>query len=335
MLGLTGAAFWGFSKRWTARRAANTGFSRPRSVPASFALPPTRPCYTALLGGTCSPYCDGARAIALDLAGSAYIAGVAFSSDFPTVNAFQAAKTVSFNYPGTAVAFVAKLNSAGSALVYSTYLGGGVGILPSGMYTSVAPLGLAVDASGSAYMTGAAGAGFPLVNAVQPVFAGGTSKTDAFVAKLNPAGNALVYSTYLGGTGQDEAWGIAVDSAFNAYVTGLTLSADFPTTPGAFQRALGLGRCGSYTECGNAFVAKLSPTGSLVYSTLLGGNGNEYALAVAVDSAGQAYVVGEAEFSADFLVTPGAWQTAVSCAGSSGSCASGANSLYAGMAPQS
>ena len=136
--------------------------------------------------------------------------------------------------------------------------------------------------------------------AFQTTYGGGNG--DAFVTKLNPTGTALVYSTYLGGTGNDYGYGIAVDTAGNAYVTGYTASTDFPTTPGAFQTTYGGGN-------DDAFVTKLNPTGTaLVYSTYLGGTDSDIGNGIAVDTAGNAYVTGYTA-STDFPTTPGAFQT--------------------------
>jgi len=150
--------------------------------------------------------------------------------------------------------------------------------------------GIAVDSLGNAYVTGQTiSTDFPTTNPLQPANGGGGG--DAFVAKLNPVGSALVYSTYLGGSGVDEGYGIAVDSLGNAYVTGYTNSSDFPTT-NPLQRYL--------AGIGNAFVAKLNPTGSaLVYSTYLGGSGLDYGYGIAVNSSGNAYVMGTT-ISSDF-----------------------------------
>ena len=170
-------------------------------------------------------------------------------------------------------------------LSYSTYLGG------SGSFES--GIGIAVDSAGSAYVTGDTNStNFPTTSgAFQTTFGGGFS--DAFVTKLNPAGSALVYSTYLGGSADDRGHGIAVDSAGNAYVTGVTASTNFPTTSGAFQTTFG----GAPSD---AYVTKLNPAGSaLVYSTYLGGVENDQGSAIAVDSAGSAYVTG-LTFSTNF-----------------------------------
>src|SRR5262249_30731285 len=151
-------------------------------------------------------------------------------------------------------AFVAKLNAAGYALVYATYLGG-----------DDAGFDIAVDGAGNAYVTGNTDSSdFPTTpGAFQP--GPGGSFGDAFVAKLSAAGDALVYSTYLGGSDADTGDGIAVDGAGNAYITGSTDSSDFPATPGAFQAGL--------RGFSDAYVAKLSAAGdALVYATYLGGS---------------------------------------------------------------
>ena len=191
-----------------------------------------------------------------------------------------------------------KLNPTGSGLVYSTYLGGSADDRGDG---------IAIDTAGNAYMTGSTSStNFPTTpGAFKTTFGGGVDEFfphDAFVTKLNPTGSGLVYSTYLGGSGDDSGLGIAVDPAGNAYVTGDTDSADFPTTLAAFQPALD-GPC-------DAFVTKLNLTGSgLVYSTYLGGSGCEGGGGIAVDAAGQPYVTGQTD-STNFPTTPGAFQTA-------------------------
>ena len=214
--------------------------------------------------------------IAVDAAGDAYIAGTTQSPKFPTtVGAFQTSGAF-INTVGLG-AFVTKFNATGSALVYSTFLGG------------ISATGIAVDSAGDAYVTGATYDVPPLKNAFQATAGGGG---DAFVTKLNAAGSKLVYSTYLGGSGQDYTTGIAVDGLGDAYVTGYTASTNFPTTPGALQTTLG---------AGSAFVTELNPAGSaLVYSTYLRG---AYAHGIAVDGSGNAYVTG----FGGFPTTPGAY----------------------------
>lgn len=229
--------------------------------------------YSTYLGGNSD---DVAMAVAADAAGNAYVTGYTFSTDFPTVGGLQ------HTSPGVFDAFVAKLNPAGTALVYSTYLGGNNGDMGNG---------IAVDAGGNVYVTGATSSdNFPTANPIQPPFNRGFS--DAFVTKLNATGSALVYSTYLGGTKLDEGLSISVDAAGNAYVAGSTHSTDFPTV-NPLQPAYG-----GFTSDG--FVAKLNPAGSaLVYSTYLGGIGEDTAYAVAADAAGNAYVTGSTS-SANF-----------------------------------
>jgi hypothetical protein len=225
--------------------------------------------YSTYLGG--SGY-DVSDAIAVDSSGNAYVTGYTQSTDFPTKNPFQVASG------GEVSVFVAKLNPTGSALVYSTYLGGSA---------DDAGYGIAVDSAGNAYVTGATvSTTFPTKNPLQATNGGGGS--DAFVSKFNATGSALVYSTYLGGTDVDGGSGIAVDSAGNAYVTGATRSTDFPTTPGAFQTA--------YGGVQDAFVSKLNASGSaLLYSTYLGGSGEDESNGIAVDNSGDAYVIGETQ----------------------------------------
>jgi hypothetical protein len=200
-----------------------------------------------------------------------------------------------------------KLNPSGSALVYSTYLGGS---------NSEFGFGIAADSSGSAYVVGSTASNdFPTTpGAFQTTFGGGTCGTapcpDAFVTKFDPTGSTLVYSTYLGGSDRDEALGIALDSSNNAYITGDTSSADFQTTLGAFQIQLGGGTCFG-APCPDAFVTKLDPTGStLVYSTYLGGNNEDAGAGIALDSSGNAYVTGDTN-SSNFPTTPGAFQTSL------------------------
>ena len=211
---------------------------------------------------------DNARGIALDGTGAVYIVGDTDSVNFPTQNPIQA------TLRGTSDAFVVKVNPSGSSVVYSTLLGGSLTEFGNG---------ITVDGSGNAYIVGnTASSDFPTANALQATKAGAT---DVFVAKINAAGSALVYSTYLGGTDYDFGYGIALDGNGGAVVVGQTASADFPTlTP--VQQTFGGG--------GDAFVSKLSASGStLLYSTFLGGSGQDIAYAVALDSMGNAYVTGD------------------------------------------
>jgi len=246
--------------------------------------------YSTYLGGSNA---DDGLGIAVDSAGNAYVIGFTYSTDFPvTPGAFQTVCNGGSGCSQYGDAFVAKINAAGSALVYSTYLGGN-------SYDTSSRA--AVDSSGNAYVTGqTSSTDFPTTpGAFQTIFGG---RSDAFVTKFNPSGSALVYSTYLGGSLWDEGSGIAVDSAGNAYVTGATGSADFPTM-NPLQPTFG----GGYDD---AFVSKLNSTGSqLVYSTYLGGSGQDGGASIAVDGAHNAYITGGTS-STNFPVTPGAFQTA-------------------------
>jgi uncharacterized protein (TIGR03437 family) len=176
-------------------------------------------------------------------------------------------------------AFVTKLTPAGNALAYSTYLGG------SG---TDAAYGIAVDAAGSAYVTGSAtSTNFPTTRSAYQTSIPGPSSV--FVTKLAATGQALAYSTYLGGNTDDYGAGIAVDAAGSAYVTGYTASSNFPIQS-PYQASY---QGGPVSGPDDAFATKLNPTGSgVVFSTYLGGNGTDFAAGIAVDGAGSAYVVG-------------------------------------------
>ena len=307
--------------------------------------------YSTYLGGSAG---ESAAAIAVGPDGNAFVTGMSYSTDFPLVDAEQA------SYPGDGAMFVAKFNAEGSGLVYSTYFGN------SDTDTVHA---IAVDNTGSAYIVGSTmSQEFPLKNPLYSTLEGYDS--DAFITKFSPLGNALVYSTYLGGSGYDSASTVAVDASHNAYIGGSTSSTDFPVTAGAYQTS-----CSANTTCGfvakvnaaesaltwstyfgplatpnynptvaaiavdsrggvyltggttgglpvtagapqptfggieDAYVAKLSNTGdSLPYCTYLGGAEWDIGNAIAVDSAGNAYVAGETE-SSNLPVTTGALQT--------------------------
>ncbi len=220
-----------------------------------------------------STYLDGMQAdeglaIAVDSQGSAYVTGYTASTDFPTASPYQAT-----NGGGQDV-FITKLNSTGSALVYSTYLGGAGDDVGYGIF---------LDGSNNAYVAGkTASSNFPLQAAYQGTFGG---VTDAFVTKLNASGNALTFSTYLGGSAEDEARGIVVNSSGNAFLTGLTASTTFPTL-NPIQSANGGG-------VSDAFVTQFNTAGSgLVYSTYLGGSATDEGHGIALDSTGRAYVTG-------------------------------------------
>jgi hypothetical protein len=252
--------------------------------------------YTTFLGGNSAENGEG---IAVNSAGNAFVAGTTQSPNFPTTTGAFKRTGAAQNF---ADVFVTKLNAAGTALVYSTFVGG------SNMEFGH---GLAIDAAGNAYVTGTtkssnfpttAGAFDRTINFPPNCPRCTTDTTDGFVFKLNAAGSALSYSTYLGGTDIDSPRGIAVDGSGSAFVTGETLSStDFPTTAGAFSRTLQ----GEY----DMFVTKLNPGGSaLAYSTLLGGTLSDNGQRISVDGAGNAYAVGFSR-SPDFPTTPGAFDT--------------------------
>lgn len=237
--------------------------------------------FSTYLGG--SGY-DIGHGIAVDRLGNVYVAGQTKGSiNYPTKKPIQKA-------PSRYDAFVAKLNKSGTALIYSTYLGGS---------KDDSANDIAVDNQGNAYITGkTASNNFPTKNALQK-----DKGNDSFVTKLNASGSALVYSTYLGGqVSIDEGHGIAVDKSGNAYVTGtvyvpIFCTSDFPTTKNAFQPVFGCSR--------DAFVTKFNASGSaLVYSTFLGGDSSEWGNDIAVDGSGNAYVTGEAlePFSVNFPI---------------------------------
>ena len=247
--------------------------------------------YSMYLGG--GGY-DVAVGIAVDATGAASVAGYTTSSDFPTTRgAFDTALGGHYD------AFVTKLSADGASLAYSTYLGGG---------GDEAGYGIAVDATGAAYVTGNTASGdFPTRSgAFETSDAFDTvNESDAFVTKLSTDGTSLAYSTYLGGGGFDGGWDIAVDATGAAYVTGKTASSDFPTTSGAFQTSDAFDTVNE----SDAFVTKLSADGaSLAYSTYLGGGGSDGAYGIAVDATGAASVAGYTT-SSDFPTTSGAFDT--------------------------
>ena len=232
--------------------------------------------YSTYLGGSDMDY---GNAIAVDASGNAYITGYTASTNFPVLNAAQSSPgggTCSDGEEAVACfdAFVTRLNSSGTAVLYSTYVGGS---------NEDYGASIAVDGSGDAYVAGYTNStNFPVHGAIQPQNAGGW---DAFVLELGPTGS-LIYSTYWGGSADDIGTGIALDSAGGAYLSGYTDSANFPITSGAVQTTYGGGTH-------NAFAVKFnSGGGSLGYSTFLGGGGDDYAYGVAVDEKGDAYLGG-------------------------------------------
>ncbi len=239
--------------------------------------------YSTYVGGSGGEADNGRGGpIAVDGSGAVIVAGNSRSLNFATSGAAQT------THAGDDDALVVKLNAAGSAILWATYLGG------TGLDQ---PSRLAVDSGGAVYVCGSTMSNnFPTQAPLQASLGG---STDAFVTKLSASGSSLTWSTYLGGSGGAAAWGIAVDSSGATYVTG-GAGGGFPTTPGAFQTA----RAGS----NDAFVAKIDSSGaSLAYSTYLGGatapgtSATDYGTAIAVDSSGAAYVVGQTA-STDFPV---------------------------------
>jgi Beta-propeller repeat len=262
--------------------------------------------YSTFVGGTGPAQGDNvggdqSTSIAVDGDGNAYVVGTTSSTDFPiTPGTYQT------TYPtgASSVAFVLKLNPSGTGLIYCSF------------FSKAIATAIAVDSAGNAYLTGSALPDFPTTAGVfQPASqcrtAGGAN---AFVAKLNATGSTLLFSTFIGGsgnagfdgfTGCESASGIALDNSDNIYIAGATYSHDFPVTSGAFQTT---NRANNAVNPKTAFVTKLNSTGTaLVFSTYLGGNELDFASGIAVDGSANAYVVGSAS-SSDFPVTPGVVQ---------------------------
>jgi hypothetical protein len=255
--------------------------------------------YATYLG---SPGQDEIDAAAVDRHGDLFVSGFA-GDGFPTTpgaldRTFNGAADCCNGLLGDA--FVAELSADGSRLLYATYLGG------SGREQT---LGLALDHDGSVVVTGVTGSSnFPTTpGALEPSFGGGTGNVerdvpgDAFAAKLDPSGSRLIYSTYLGGSGDDAGQGVALDRAGNAYFTGKTESPGFPTTPGALKPSYG-----PPAPDLNAYVTKLDRAGRLVWSTFLGGATFDFGQGIAVDERDDVYVSGVTVDG--FPVTPGATQ---------------------------
>jgi Beta-propeller repeat len=248
--------------------------------------------YSTYLGG--SGFEEG-NDLVIDRAGNAYVTGATDSPDFPTKNPLQPALGGGGTGGGMNDAFVAKLGRNGTALLYSTYLGG------DGEDEGAA---IALDAAGQAYVTGVTrSANFPTVSPLQSALSG---LSDMFVARLDPSGSALRYSTYLGGSGEDEGAGIAVDRQGCIYLTGVTRSPDFPTLrvlqpiPEPPPNPTGL------LASASAFITRLNDAG-LIYSSYLGGGDLDLGSEIVLDSQGDAYIVGYT-VSDDFPTTPGAFQ---------------------------
>ena len=262
--------------------------------------------YSSVIGGSLNENAFGFAGIAVDGAGNAYLTGTTEGPDFPRVNQIPGACLGSCGGRNAQDGFVTKINAAGSALVYSSYVGS------SG--TDIG-FGIAVDSSGNAYLTGLTlSSDFPRVNQIPSACngeCGNSLNYDVYVTKINAAGSALVYSSYLGGSDQDYGRGIAVDASGNAYVGGRASSTDFPAV-GQIPDVCAQNSCG-------AFAAKINAAGNaLVYSSRFGGSNGTQAHAIAVDTAGSTYLTGETQ-SADFPLLnqiPGACK---------GTCGTGAN----------
>jgi hypothetical protein len=240
--------------------------------------------FATLLGG--SSY-DSADALAVDASGAIMVAGYTESTDFPaTPGAYD---TV---LGGSTDAFVAKLDASGSALVWATFLGGSA-------IDYVQSQALAVDPTGGVVVSGVTySANFPTTPGAYDTTLDGP--TDAFVAKLDAAGGALVWSTFLGGSGIDEVLSLAVDAAGAAVVCGYTYASNFPTTAGAYDT--------TFNGAPDAFVTKLNAGGTaLAWSTFLGGSSDDGAVALTLDASG--IVVAGETYSANFPTTPGAYDT--------------------------
>ena len=240
--------------------------------------------YSTFIGGNNYDYGEG---ISVDVNGYVYLIGLTFSNDFPTTSG-----AYDTTYNGGGDVFVAKLSPMGDTLVYSTFIGG------TGYDWCFS---IVVDTNENAEITGQTDSSdFPTtLGAYDPVFSGG--HYDGFVAKLTPAGDTLVYSTFIGGTDVEYCYDIAVDANDYVYVTGDTESSNFPTTPGSYDD--------SYNGHSDGFVAKLTPAGdTLVYSTFIGGTSFDDSIGITVDVEGFAYLTGRTA-SSDFPTTPGAYDT--------------------------
>jgi len=247
--------------------------------------------YSTYIGGAGN---DEARAITFNVNGEVYTTGSTSSSDFPVNSGFQMTKSSAVD------AYISKINAAGSAFIYSSYLGGSNGNGDDFGYA------IAADDNDNAYVTGkTAATTFPTVSPLQQTYGGGAS--DIFVAKIHPLGSSVLYATYLGGSGNEVANGIGVDSNENIYITGSTTSANFPVVYSSYDSA-----CGTDGSCdGNnydAFVAKITTDGSaLSYSTYIGGSADDFATAIAVSAAGSAYIsgyTGSANFPSKSAIQP-------------------------------
>ncbi len=242
--------------------------------------------WATYIGGSCR---DRARGLALDPSGNVYLTGWTESTDFPTVNPFQPAVA------GFIDAFAAKFDPTGTNLLYCTYLGGNYNDWPEK---------IAVNAAGEAFLCGStldnnASPGFPTTpGSIQPVYGGGSYQADAYLTKLNAAGNGLVYSTYLGGTGWDWAYSIRINAADEVFLTGKAQT-NFPTTPGSFQPVT--------AGNGDVFVSRINAAGSgFIYSTFIGGANSEVGNSIVINAADEAFITGNTS-STNYPCTAGAY----------------------------
>ncbi len=225
-----------------------------------------------------APHRDQIFRLAVDDQGIVYATGMTSSPDFPLVHPIQS------HYGGDwDDAFVLKFDPWHNKMLYSTFLGG------EGRDEG---WGIDVDKNGNAYITGhTTSRSFPVTNAVQPWLGG---EADVFVTKINSGGDALLYSTYIGGTGVDKAWGLALDTLKNVYITGETKSTNFPVTQYALQQMFQGGET-------DAFVLRFAPNGDLEYASYLGGSSNDLGWSVAVDNNQLVHLTGHTA-SANFPV---------------------------------
>lgn len=258
---------------------------------AKFDNSATNVIYLSYLGGSVD---DVALGLAVDAQGSAYVTGYTDSPDFPRTSAlFNAISGTPYPivnvYPTDA--FVTKLGPLGTNLIYSTFLGG------NGVDSGV---GIALDPAGNAYVAGyTQSTNFPTANVSGGFtnYSGGYQvNDDAFVTKIGPAGTNLVYSMFLGGTNLDHANDVAADAAGFAYVTGFTLSTNYPVTANAFQPWL--------AGAADAFVTVVDPGGNLSTSTYLGGVGTNEAYRLTLDADANIYVTGMTLGDPAFPITP-------------------------------
>lgn len=238
--------------------------------------------YSTYLGGALDDY---PASVAINSIGNAYVTGRTHSTDFPTTTG---ALQISLN--GMYDGFVTKLNENGTDLEYSTYLGGDIADDPSG---------ITVDSSENAYITGITNSlNYPVTHGAYQERPGGSY--DIFVSKINPEGNVLLYSTYMGGNNDDYSNDITIDSNGSTYITGFTISNDFPVTAGSYQESLN----GKF----DAFVSKFNLDGTvLLYSTFLGGSEDDYSYSVDIDTKEDVYITG-ITYSDNFPVTEGVYE---------------------------